>query len=565
MELDLTCETNDGRDCLSVGPPAESKCATGQPIFNLVMSYQASTCARDANQQESKSVCEDSAPINPSASVKIVCVDADAPTIAMDVEPSVVPPGGIVVITNANVGPLPTTVSCVIANSNTNVVLQAVKFDTSGKVELDLKDRYGALEVEGCDDLQCRENFIYKTIVTNNGLRTAQINELSMKLAFEDDPIDLLTRFTPRALPPNTAKGAEDIRRVVDLCTETDLSSTVSVVAVPQGNNFVGSCQDRKTVTLLNDPPCALNVTLNCTGVDTGFLGKNCSDITRETRTRCTCATCARELRFRYTAKQCGRNVAGSGISCTNVTNSPPADRARIVFKRGLADLFEATVDDNEDAIWSNQGNCLPDDFDVFIMRPGTNIVTQTLSINSRCSTPSFGQVLLNDFGALRFSGYTCELNDVHNCFERVAYLGCAENDGTKLRELDSFTLDINGNFIDILRVSGNDNLLFPGESTCHREPTEVKRCQSNSNKAVASAKARFPCNGADVAFDEVSFNIGNPPVPAPTRTPTAGISAAPVRRPPSVPSPPFPTPPSVCPPNNALRPVFAPPLPPGC
>ena len=543
-----------------IRPPSDFSCATGQPIFTLVMSYQLRTCSGDSNQQGDRSTCQDIGPIASATSVKIVCTDADRGT-ALDVSPPLVPVGDNIFLTNPQVGALPQRVSCVVANSSNNAVLQVVAFDTSGQVVLDIKHGFGSLVVEGCDQKLCSQRFIYGTTVTNTGSRISELQELDLKLGFEANAINLVNTVTPRVLAPGRSADAADVIRVVDLCSVTDLGAVATAVALPQGTNFVGPCQDSKRLVINNVPECSLNVDLTCEQVRNGV---DCRRITRETRTRCGCATCARELRFQYTAASCGTNVPGSGITCTDTGVSE--NTARVVFKRGFADLFEADVRVGGNVVWSNNGNCLPDTFSVFILRSGSSIVTQSLDISTRCAVPNNGIVLLTKAGALRFSGYSCSSTDVHNCFEDVAQEACVENGGTTLLVLTNFNLDVNGNFTDILRISGNDRQLTPGERNCGTVTSPVERCRANVFQSIASARTSTQCDDVDVAFDQITFNIGSPPVPAPTRVPTAGISAAPVRRPIGPgPTPPFPTPGGnpECP--TEIRPVFAPPLPTNC
>ena len=565
--VDFSCKNTKDETCSTVRAPPDIRCATGQPIFNLVLRYMGGDCAEDSNQQGDSSTCEDQSDINQSLSAKIVCVDADTPTTAMDVTPNVVMVGGRILITNANVGPLPDRVSCVIANSSTNRVHQVIVINTSGDLELDLKDRYGALEVDGCDSLQCSDTWTWSTSVVNTGTTSATVNQLTYNLTIDDgasEEVDLFATFTPRQIAPDSAVAAQDVTRVMDLCTMNNVTAFASVSATEQGTEFANPCSDTKQLTQMIEPDfCRLNVSLTCTSSGSGFSGKNCSEITRETRTRCACSQCARELRFRYTGNMCGTNVAGSGITCRNVTSSVPQDRALISFKRGFADLLRAEVELGEDVIFSNNGNCLPDTFTIYIVRVGSSpVVTQTIDLNTRCSTSSFGQVLLTDLGALRFSGYSCDLtSDVHNCYEDVDYVSCVENDGTTSRELSSFNLVVNTNETDLLRLGSFSSILTPGDHNCVNVPADVERCRVNAVVATASATAVVDSKcPSGTASQQVEFTVGNPPFPAPTRAPTIAIGPAPA------PSPVIaPTAPSACPPSSAFRPVFAPPLPTNC
>ena len=620
--IDLSCTNSRGVSCLMSKPPEDISCGTGLPLFNLLMSYQASNCLRSSNQQVGKSTCKDFRSRLPSSSAKISCFDTDRVFSLMDVQPSVVSQGSLFTIVKRSIGPLPTSITCEIWNTATQTVAQMITFDTSGNVELDLKDRYGAFQVEGCDSKICSESWTYDTSVMNDGAGVVQVNGLTLTLASEENPVDLFNTVD-RLVPAGGSVSAASVTRIVDLCAEGDYSAVGRVAVSRYGEDALACDYTSPTLELRVEPPCNLNVSMTCKGdgrAAGSYEGKDCSTITAEPETRCRCSDCAHELRFRYTGDLCQANNR-PGFTCRNVTSTLPRDGARILIRQGSANLYDRNVERGEDVILSVYGqDCLPNTFTVYVMAPATVVVTQVFDINTGCSSNG-GIELLGAYGALTFSGYTCNSNrEAHNCFVGVRHDVCVENEGTETRTLTDYSLDVKG---DIFNLNSGTTRLTPGRAFCNNTVlTEIERCQENKFQATANAASGSQCSDTDsIIFDVV---IGTRfPTPTPSRAPSGLPSTVPTslveeedptgptpqNQNPSPPTPPSPTPPSptppsptppsptqptgpipsipipilptlpsptpptpgvpstptLCPPSGAARPVFAPPLPVEC
>ena len=554
VDIDLKCMNDDNLACSMIHPPRDTKCATGESIFTLVFSYQASACALESNQQLDNADCEDTGNINPSSNVKIVCVDADQVSRAIDVEPNVVGRGDRVRITNPSVGPLPKRLSCAIADSTNNVILQGVVLDTSGNVQLDLKDKYGALQLEGCDSKKCFDRWTFTSSVKNIGTTDLVLRQFELDVAFESssDPVNLLDGSVNPLLPVGSATAGIDQVRTVDLCGAGNLGANASAV-VATAAGIPGSCNFSEALVLPNQPDCNLNMSLTCSGHGDAakeLQGVACQNFVGEPEQRCKCPDCARELRFRYTGELCGPNVPGA--KCRNVTSAMPHSAARVLIRRGYTDMLDVPrVEVGRDVIFRNRGGCLPNDFTMFAMRVGTSIVSQQVDIVTNCN--NVGIPLMGSFGGFNFSGYSCNDTNVHNCFVDVAHNACIENDGTATRVLESFMLDVTGTSTEVFNLldgtNANDRQLTAGEKYCDTRITQIKLCTNNTKyTTIASAGVGTLCPDAGVVSQGLNFSIFGSGVRPP---------------PPEDIEPEDPSSPDGCPTGPVS--VFDPPPPPGC
>jgi hypothetical protein len=558
VAIDTTCSTPTGT-CVTT-PPKETSCATGPSIFSLVLSYQATICRFSSNQQGSLSLCQYVGAIDPVASVKISCYDFDRPIVPMDVKPNVVTRGDRFTMSRRAVGSLPTRVACDIRNSTTDALVQRVSINTSGDVELDLKDRYGSLQIEGCDNKYCFEKFLYGTRVRNKGTQSFTLSEL--QLDFETvSSVDLTSFVSSKVIGPGASVIASVAEREVDLCITNDYSAEGYLEGTPA---IGGRCAyTGQRLSLLNEAACDLAVSLDCKGVGSlagDLAGVDCKSITSETELKCRCTDCARELRFRYTGAKCPPQNS-VGFNCTNVTMTVPAGGARVVIRTGSDDLYDEEVLLGEDVVLVRAGkSCLPEILDVFVLRPSSSIVTQRFSINTGCARAGTGLALLGRYGAFNFSGYSCGSTSTHNCFVDVQHGVCAENEGTEEKTLSLFGLVVNGGVYDLLAGSStNARKVPPGRSWCNGTVvTQFERCRMNTFRSVAIAEAGPTCNDTATPIS-VNIEPGDSGIdPEPTASPKPPTPKPPSPTPPPpkppTPRPPRPRPPTPRRPMNMMR-----------
>ena len=493
-DVGLQCSTESGAPCSTASAPSNTQCATGNPLFSLQFEYTASGCNGHANQQGNRADCLDVGSLSSTAQVSIRCVQLGNSANVLDANPARVVPGEYFTISSARAGALPSSISCEVSNPNvsgSSGILQTVTFDASGTYELDLKDGFGSLRLIRCDSKTCLDRFRYRTTVTNLDTRNIQITQLSLDFT-SDGTVNLLQSVKPRVLGPGAVATA-DYTRNVDLCEAADLGATARVSAA--STSSTSTCSDSIRLTIPIVPRCSLAITQTCKGYGNAagpLRGRNCQQIPGESSSSCSCPNgCARELRFRYIAQPCLASTAG--FSCRDVTGVLPQDAARIVIQRldSLVTIYDnPRVARGEEIMFSNNNACLPASFTVQIMLVGTSQVMQTLTIAPNCGPGSPGIRLLGPYGAVRFTGYTCNASNVHNCFVDIEHSACVKNDGTDTRTLTTFDLEFGNSLYNLLQgVSQSDRTLPAGDSFCNQVVTQLALCRSGSYRAIASAR----------------------------------------------------------------------------
>jgi hypothetical protein len=210
----------------------------------------------------------------------------------MTVTPGSLSTGETLTVSNPTGGPLPVGLSCTIADAeNTNQRRQVVEIDTSGLVELDLKDRYGALQVEACDESTCLESVTFAVEVTNASPNATDVTELNLR--FDGVTSDMLQGATPSLLPRGSATFTDE--REVDVCTSATQGAVVTgsgLVSDLPDDVDGGACLAAVTLDIELEPRCFLGTTLTCEGADIGggeFDNIPCNEIPGEMQPQCFC------------------------------------------------------------------------------------------------------------------------------------------------------------------------------------------------------------------------------------------------------------------------------------
>jgi hypothetical protein len=147
VDVEIECKLPDGTPCVDIESP-NGLCTIGDSIDVIRFRVNPESCDDSQNSQDDISVCTDSNPVPAvGTNVRVTCVDGSNVIYG----PNVVAVGDIITVQDPNGGPLPDSITCTITNGNGNTEYQEVSINTSGDVQLELKDTFGALEVEGCD------------------------------------------------------------------------------------------------------------------------------------------------------------------------------------------------------------------------------------------------------------------------------------------------------------------------------------------------------------------------------------------------------------------------------
>ena len=217
------------------------------------------------------------------------------------VNPNTVAPDGVFSVTNNNGTPLPPKVICSISSEGN--VLQWNIVDVSGTVELDLKEKYGALQLEACDDLICEYEMAFTSDLINVGTDV-------MNITFAIHELDGQVESFLEELKRNNVLPEYQIEvDKTDFYIEGGFRfdackrSTFSYGIFGEGNPTDGrGCEDRANFTLSVLPQCDITMELECTSLQSGVP---CDDISVPELYECDCvvpdnqqASFAKRLQF---------------------------------------------------------------------------------------------------------------------------------------------------------------------------------------------------------------------------------------------------------------------------
>jgi len=160
VDVNIVCVTTDGTPCDEIGPPL-NVCAYGPDIDYVTFGYSPAECDPSANDQGDETFCEDCEPLA-DGPVSIFCKNnADGSDLV--VEPSTIPVGGTFTVSSPS-GALPEKIDCIYRDGD-GTKIQQVIVDTSGDVNLNLKDTFGSFTLLSCapdgDETSCLETLCY--------------------------------------------------------------------------------------------------------------------------------------------------------------------------------------------------------------------------------------------------------------------------------------------------------------------------------------------------------------------------------------------------------------------
>jgi hypothetical protein len=451
--------------------------------------------------------------MTPGEDVVIDCRDVTSGN-GLIVTPSIVPLGETFSVTVPGGGSLPDKIECTLMDA-LGQPLQISIVDTSGNVELMLKDKFGSMQLESCGDISCLEEFSYTITLSNVG--SNDMNVTVVDFTFGNETESFLSEVVVNPLTPGQSISIEAVR-VADVCVKTEYIGEVNVEANPPSDKM---CQAESMYQFEISPKCAVDASLTC---ETIVNRTSCADLLGEQEPQCNCTECATEVRFRYTAASCG-----SLVGCADTGNQLP-DQVQIeVYVNGFSFFSDSFVDINGDFVISGGGACVPDTFLVSVSDPVSKALQQTLTVETGCS--GGGISLLDSFGSLDFSGYTCSNEEPHNCFVPVEYTASVDNTGTIDITIVTFGLEVNGNITDLL--PGDALTLKPGQSYADARVSEVARCDMEEYAVKVAAEADDTSNKGCTDSETLTFGV------------SVGTTA--------------PSPPSSIPPNSTSTPLPAP------
>ena len=520
VDIDIVCESVTGVDCTEL-EEADGDCSEGSDIVTLGFRYVDCICADGVDSQGDISTCEDLNGGLTGDTVIISCKDIDGNAVGT---PQTVEINSLFLVERPN--GLPSSLTCTLEGSD-GTPLQEVSLDPSGQTKLNLKDKFGGLQLESCSDdsgteLDCLNKVTYTFNIKNIG--SGQMNV--SKLEIEREETGVVVDLTDQIEDPELERGEctlVDYTEFLDLCEPFIHTTTATTEASSTATAEAGTeiCQDSEIYQFQIDVACKMSLDLGCTIAGTTT---DCSDLEGEQNVECICEECPSQILFRY-----------------NGANLP--ETVNIAILGDGSEVVSEIVTIGDDIVVDLSGDCLPDEMVITFSDSDTGEEFQTVTVTTACN----GEIaLLDSFGGVDFIGYTCQENpeDAHNCFIPVDYSFVTENVGSVDLTIVELDVALNGDTTNLIQDQDPaDLMLAPGESFETNAVVEIELCTSTMYSAISSVVATSPASAPECqALDFFNFEIttGTPfPSPAPSAPPSPAPSAAPSSPPSPGPSPP--------------------------
>ena len=258
----IFCFSEDNIECSQLTRP-DGQCSVGSSISTVRFQIDFCICADGINTQEGYfENCVDLATL-PSGDtpVTVTCADPSGNPLLSE---SVVN-GDEVTITSA--AALPSVISCSVA-SQSGTTLQTFDINTSGTVDLYLKDKFGSFLLVACDDQDCFTEVTYAYEVENTGNVDMIIQEFSRMR--DGETVDLLGGTNPSVPVGETYTDSDS--EMIDTCVSGEYTTDSAVSASPEGG--VG-CEDTSTYSFEIKDNCRVVVEIECKNED----GTECKEI----------------------------------------------------------------------------------------------------------------------------------------------------------------------------------------------------------------------------------------------------------------------------------------------
>ena len=229
LQLEIFCTTkeDDDIDCDDIPTPAY-QCSNNPESVSFT--FIGGRCDMDT---QSSGTCDDSNGGPPTRGESVIkCEDDNGGRTLFEDTVSV---GSEFSVEGRN-GKLPETLSCTVTDED-GKELQTVTMKTGGREDLYLKDKFGSLQVEACDDQDCTVDIVYDYVVTNSGPIDLTVTSLEIDRAGESE--DLIDEIDDTKLSPGESTTVSE-NDVVDVCVDGDyLTTGVSLGSAAGGGSDV--------------------------------------------------------------------------------------------------------------------------------------------------------------------------------------------------------------------------------------------------------------------------------------------------------------------------------------
>ena len=127
-------------------------------------------------------------------------------------------------------GPLPTSITCIVISTDGITEYQEVTVETSGDTDWFLKDKFGSLQLESCDENECLVTVNYFYTLENVGTTPMTITVVDRER--DGDVKDLLESVPDKQLGVGNKTTVTETEQV-DVCVDKESVTMVEIGAKP--------------------------------------------------------------------------------------------------------------------------------------------------------------------------------------------------------------------------------------------------------------------------------------------------------------------------------------------
>jgi hypothetical protein len=490
FQVTLECIAPDGTDCRDIEQP-DGMCSSGSNLQTVKFKLNFCTCNESVNTQSGfLTGCEDFAPLPEAGStVRVTCLDVDSKLLFSE---NVVEGDDVVM---SGTDSLPGEVTCsVFATDGT--VLQKFMINTSGQVDLFLKDKFGSLELLACDDKDCVLDLTYTYTVFNTGSVSVTVTKFESER--DGETSNLLLGLEPTEIPAGSSSSQRETD-AIDICVDAALTTIVKVEAFPPSGPI---CPAEADYTFTTAVGCRVDVQIDCMAED----GTECNELVAP---QCSQSGMT-DVIFQYVDSTCAESAASNTqpeATCTDVVGLPAGEVS--ISCSSVADGTDLTVEPStiglgdEVVISSSDGSLIPAEVHCVISDPtsGGATVYQEFSFFTQGAELN----LKDKFGSLELERCQDETGSYQACEVLLWYTYDLSNVGTNNMHITSLVRTRDGATESLLDLLDMTNLQ-PGDEITLTEKEVVDLCQDEFYITEVSVEAEPP-NGL-TCFDEAEYNF---------------------------------------------------------
>ena len=419
---------------------------------------------------------------------------------------------------------LPSVMKCEI-NMRSGRTLQTLLISTEDPFYL--KEKYGALQVQSCDDEVCLQQIEFTYYVTNAGSRTVRVTELLRDNDLAINPtedivqeLDFPQGQADALFAGQTVSATETY--AVDICQPESISFEATIDA--EGN--LGACEaDYEYMADFEPPTCVVDVDIECTYETYGGSEESCTTLVTRGDPTCYCKEeCLTTMSFLVTAARCDAySATPSRLACNDFMTAPTQGAVYVMISADDDSMYYSGMATIGSTITIESDSCLFEQVNVYTASDMFfSMLYQSTTIQHSCNEPSGGIPLDTPFGVVTFNGYTCgdEPGAVTTCQQDITYTGCGRNRGLIPVDITGLTLAFDGTIQSIL----DENVvpLPTGGVYCGSKTIEIDLC-GDSDEEFETVVKLIAGKNSDICEAEKEYKFQ--PIPR-TSSPTPQTSS---------------------------------------